>query len=128
MKVKYDFINETVEIEVDEKLGNLLIDLDKKEYNVNRRETRRHTSLESLPFEDEVFADEDSSFEVLLVESDNEKIHNAISKLKPKQQELIRDIYFDKISVNDYAAREGVSQSAISHRLETVKKTLKYFL
>ena len=32
------------------------------------------------------------------------------------------------VSVNDYAARMGVTQSAISHRLQTVKKKLKKLL
>lgn len=128
MKIKYTFAKETVDIEVDEEWGNLLLDLDRKEQNNGRRETRRHVSFNSLQYEGEVFADEDSKLEELLAESENERLLNAISKLKPKQQELIRAIYFDGISVNDYAARKGVSQSAISHRLETVKKTLKYFL
>ena len=44
------------------------------------------------------------------------------------QQAMIRAIYFDGVSVNDYAARMGVTQSAISHRLQTVKKKLKKLL
>ena len=35
---------------------------------------------------------------------------------------MVRAIYFENVSVNDYAARMGVTQSAISHRLQTVKK------
>ena len=41
---------------------------------------------------------------------------------------MIRAIYFEGVSVNDYAARMGVTQSAISHRLQTVKKKLKKLL
>ena len=54
--------------------------------------------------------------------------HAAIRQLSPDQQEMVRAIYFENVSVNDYAARTGVTQSAISHRLQTVKKKLKKLL
>ena len=41
---------------------------------------------------------------------------------------MIHAIYFEGVSVNDYAARMGVTQSAISHRLQTVRKKLKKLL
>ncbi len=41
---------------------------------------------------------------------------------------MVHAIYFENVSVNDYAARMGVTQSAISHRLQTVKKKLKKLL
>lgn len=55
-------------------------------------------------------------------------LHIAISKLKPKQRDLINAIYFEGISVNDYAAQEGVKQNAISMRLARAKNNLKKFL
>ena len=57
-----------------------------------------------------------------------ERLHIAITKLKPKQRDLIISIYFRHISVNDYAEKEGVDHSAISHRLQTAKNNLKKFL
>ena len=42
MKIKYAFADETVEIEVSEEWGNILIDLDRQEYNNDHAETRRH--------------------------------------------------------------------------------------
>ena len=41
------------------------------------------------------------------------------------KQKLFIAIYLDGISVTEYAEREGVSKSAISHRLDTAKKNLK---
>ena len=40
MKIKYEFANEAVEIEVEEKWATIVLDLDKEEYNDNHRETR----------------------------------------------------------------------------------------
>ncbi|HWQ88665.1 MAG TPA: hypothetical protein VN374_01675 [Desulfitobacteriaceae bacterium] len=37
MKIKYEFANEIIEIEVAEEWGNLLIDLDRQEYNINQK-------------------------------------------------------------------------------------------
>lgn len=45
--------------------------------------------------------------------------------LKEKQAELLIAIFLDGVSVTEYAKREGVSKSAISHRLNTAKKNLK---
>ena len=35
----YEFANETVEIEVDKRWGNILVDLNRQEYNINHKET-----------------------------------------------------------------------------------------
>lgn len=45
--------------------------------------------------------------------------------LKEKQAELLIAIFLDGVSLTEYAEREGVSKSAISHRLETAKKNFK---
>ena len=75
------------------------------------------------------YAVEDSGLEALFAgPTDEERLHAAIRQLSPDQQEMVRAIYFENVSVNDYAARTGVTQSAISHRLQTVKKKLKKLL
>ena len=48
MKIKYEFANETVTIEVEDQWATVLVDLDREEYNDNHRETRRHCSLDAL--------------------------------------------------------------------------------
>ena len=48
MKIRYEFVNgEVSEIEVDDSLGELLVDFDRQQYNNDHRETRRHVSLPS---------------------------------------------------------------------------------
>ena len=75
------------------------------------------------------YAVEDSDLEAFFAGPTNEeRLRAAIQKLDPDQQAMIRAIYFERVSVNDYAARMGVTQSAISHRLQTVKKKLKKLL
>ncbi len=42
MKIKYELATETVEVEVSEHDANIIVELDCQEYNINRKETRRH--------------------------------------------------------------------------------------
>lgn len=129
MKIQYKFATETISIDVPDDWGEILIDLDRQEYNNDHKETRRHYSLEGKVYEGMDYAAEDSGLEALFAgPTDEERLRAAIQKLAPDQQAMIRAIYFDGVSVNDYAARMGVTQSAISHRLQTVKKKLKKFL
>ena len=129
MKIQYKFATETISIDVPDDWGEILIDMDRQEYNNNHKETRRHYSLEGKVYEGMDYAAEDSGLEALFAgPTDEERLRAAIQKLDPDQQAMIRAIYFEGVSVNDYAARMGVTQSAISHRLQTVKKKLKKLL
>lgn len=129
MKIQYKFATETISIDVPNDWGEILIDLDRQEYNNDHKETRRHYSLEGKVYEGMDYAVEDSGLEALFAgPTDEERLRAAIQKLAPDQQAMIRAIYFDGVSVNDYAAQMGVTQSAISHRLQTVKKKLKKLL
>ncbi len=127
---RYHFSNgETISIEIPDDWGEILIDLDRQEYNNDHKETRRHYSLEGKVYEGMDYAVEDPGLEALFAgPTDEERLRAAIQKLDPDQQAMIRAIYFEGVSVNDYAARMGVTQSAISHRLQTVRKKLKKLL
>ena len=49
MKIKYEFVTgEISEVEVEDSLGELLVDMDRLEYNVNHKETRRHVLLSAI--------------------------------------------------------------------------------
>ena len=130
MKITYKFVTgEVAEVEVSEEIGAVIVDLDRLEYNNDHKETRRHYSLEGKVYEGMDYAVEDSDLEALFAgPTDEERLHAAIRQLSPDQKEMVRAIYFENMSVNDYAARMGVTQSAISHRLQTVKKKLKKLL
>lgn len=45
MKIQYSYCDgQTINIEVEDNLGEVIIQLERDEYNANRRETRRHES------------------------------------------------------------------------------------
>ena len=63
----------------------------------------------------------------ILRKNNIQRLYHAIAQLSPKQRDLIQSIYFDNVSVSEYASREGVTQSAISQRLMTARKKLRKF-
>lgn len=71
MKVRYEFVNgEISEIEVDDNLGELLVDFDRQEYNNDHKETRRHTSLDGMEYEGEAFLSPENTEEQVLKRAD----------------------------------------------------------
>lgn len=129
MKYTYEFSDEENTIDIDKYWLHELKNLDNEEMANQKTESRRHYHLEACIYEGIDFVDPNDKIEAMFKEpSKIELLHIAISKLRPKQRDLIKAIFFDGVSVNDYAAQEGVDQSAISHRLQTAKKFLKKFL
>lgn len=129
MKYTYKFSDEENIIEINKYWLDVLTDLNKAEGANQKKESRRHYHLEACIYDGIDFVDNNDKIEAMFKEpSKTDLLHIAISKLKPKQRDLINAIYFEGISVNDYAVKEGVDHSAISHRLQTAKNNLKKFL
>ena len=129
MKIRYEFVNgEVSEIEVDEGLGELLVDFDREQYNNDHKETRRHVSLDGMDYEGELFASAEDTEGELLRREDTARLMEAMEALSPSQRELLLKVYFNGRSLVSIAAEEGVDKSAISHRLERIHKKLKKLL
>lgn len=56
------------------------------------------------------------------------ELKNAIGKLLPQQQELIRRIYYNNESQSQIAKEYGIERSTLHNRLERALKKLKNFL
>ena len=59
---------------------------------------------------------------------EDEKLYKALKTLEPYQLDLVYSVYECNMTINDYAIREGVSVSAISHRHSNIIKKIKKFL
>jgi len=129
MKIKYEFVDGDVELEVSDGWASVLAELDRLERNNDKKEKRRHYSLEARTYEGAYYAVEDKGISALFEGlGDAERLNEALTHLSSKQQDLIRAIYFEWISVSKYADIMGISQPAISQQLKTVYKKLKKFL
>ena len=128
MKIRYQFATETVEVEVSEELGNIIVDLDRQEYNNHHKETRRHCSLDAFNLDDALFpSEEDIEAEVVAKDQYN-RLYAAIALLEPQQKELVRQVFFEDRKIVDIAAEEGVSETAIRNRLKKITQRLKKIL
>ena len=129
MKIKYAFANgDVTEIEVSEEIGAVVLDLDRQEYNTNHRETRRHCSLEALDLDGNLLPSKDNVEMDFIRKEDGAKLRDAISRLNPRQQKLIKAIYFEGQKVTDLALEEGVHWTAITHAVERALKKLEKIL
>ena len=110
MKIKYEFATETVEIEVSDDWGNLVIDLDRQEYNNDHKETRRHVSLDAADFEGEVFAVEDTALSHF---DDNYDLQQAIFRLTDNQRRIIVGHYFEGRTYVELAKELGIAEASV---------------
>ena len=126
MKVRYEFVNgEISEIEVDESLGELLVDFDRQEYNNDHKETRRHVSLNGMDYEGALFASAADTEKEAAQRDEAARLMQAIEALTPPQRELVRRVYFEQEKIVDIAREEGVSHVAVLDRLKRIYRKLK---
>lgn len=128
MKIEYKFVTGTVEVEVPDDWGTILVDLNRQEYNIDHKETRRHCSLDAYNLDDALLpSDEDVVWDILKAEETG-RLHEALSRLDADQRELVKALYFEGGKAADFAKQKGVSPSAITQRKATALKKLKRFL
>lgn len=125
MKIKYQFATETMEIEVSDDWGDVLVELDRQEYNVDHKETRRHASLEAFNLDGNLFPSATDVAGGVIGKEERERLYAAIAKLQPQQQELLRRVYFGGEALADIAREEGVSKMALTNRMKKIYAALQ---
>ncbi len=129
MKITYEFVTgEVSEVEVDERLGGMLLDFDREQYNNDQKETRRHFSLDGMDYEGELFASAEDTEREAVRREDMARLYSAMEALSPAQRELVEKVYFEERKITDIAREEGVSEAAIRNRLKKIYSRLKKFL
>lgn len=116
------------EITVTEAVGKEIIELNRIEYNEDHRETRRHVSLEAYDPYCTLVKDNADSLRDTINKEGVEKLHHSINQLKPEQQILIKEKFWDEMKQVDIAKNDGVSKMAINKRLQTIYRCLKKIL
>ena len=126
-KIKYTFADGTTsEIEVTNEVYALHLQLVQEEKRNHWRETRRHTSLNYLMELGVDFTDTAADpVAAAMLREDDERIHKAISKLLPAQQELLRQVFYEGKTITEIAKAENVVKSAIANRLTRIYIKIK---
>lgn len=123
----YKFVDgKTNAVEVTEDIYLIHLELLQQEKRNHWKEIRRHTSLYyftdmGIDFEDkriDLFAE--------IVRKENaERVHKALLTLSEKRRELVRKVFYEEMTMRQIASQTGVSHTAISQRMKTIRKRLQ---
>ena len=125
--IKYKFVDGTTnEIEVTDELYLIHLQLVQMEKRNHWRETRRHTSLNYLIENGIDFEDKSADTLAIIIRCENiERVHKALLTLSDKRRELVHKFYYEELTMRQIASQTGVSHTAISQRMKTIRNRLK---
>lgn len=132
MKINYEFVTgEKLELEVDDSIGEIVIEMEVSQSRRNRTETRRHNSLESMQEPQQghnprQFVDKKVDIEKFIVDLDErERLHQAISKLEYRDSLIVCKYYFENRTMEEIGKEMGISAMAVSKRLKKIPNKIK---
>ena len=99
-----------------------------QEYNNDHKETRRHCSLDAYNLDDAMLPSDEDVVRDILAAEERRHLYEAIGKLEPRQQKLIRQVYFEGRTFTSIAQEEGVDRTAVSKATRRAIRKLKKFL
>lgn len=102
----------------------LLLDLDRREYNNNQTETRRHCSLDAFNQDETLFASDKDGFEEMY----EEETWKEMCKELTEREKVIGDLYFRQgYKQTEIAEIFEIDFTRVSHILGRIRKKLKKF-
>lgn len=128
--INYKFVDGTTKtIEVEDSFYEYYEKLETETKKIDRKETRRHISMNV--FDEKGIEFEDKSFDIenyLINEETKNLVLQAIKNLNTKQQNLICDVFYKDKTLSEIAKEKGVSKSAITQQMQVILKKLKEIL
>ena len=130
--INYKVKKETIKIEVSDefaiKYEEVTTEFKRSEWRAERNAKNHNSSYEELTEAGMQFEDKQPTPEDTLIDKEEKQtLYKAIKQLTPEQQKLVRDVFFNGKNQREIAKDQGVTESAISHRLETIFNNLKNF-
>ena len=128
MKINYTFANgETSDVEVNEEIGNLVLDSRREESNQDRKERYHCYSLDAAVYEGRDYADGETPESALFLQLENQRLKEAFEQLSEIQRRRL-PMMAEGVSLREIARREGKDIKSIRESIEGArKKFLKYF-
>lgn len=122
----YRFVDGTKSVvAVEDKLFAFLKGLDKAEKYGNRKETRRHVSLDELRDNGmDVPVFDEHTFGELFANLPNEELFEAVKNLAVEQKELLKKVFYERKKLKEIAKEQKVTPQLISWRLRTTLEQL----
>ena len=135
-KIKFlDRQGNEVSVEVNDEFAAVYVELDRQDKNNERKETRRHVSLnkkvKNQDFEDivehiDLLEDKRSNIEENYIQREEiATLRDGIKSLLPEQQKLLNQVFYEERSIKSLAEEYGVSSPAIINRLNKIYAQLR---
>ena len=123
--IRYEFCDGTVsEVEVSDALFAVHERIDKRIENGERRETRRHNSLEQLAERrDTEIIDGRVDVETDYIKSEVK----LLSMLSDNERELLESVYIDGKTMAEIAREKGLAHSTVKTKIYRILKKLEEF-
>lgn len=122
-------ISDGTSVEVLDEFALAYAEIERAERLLERKETRRHQSLDkSLEHGWDIADPRENVFEKVERNERNRQLYQAIATLPPQQQKLLFEVYFEYIPQVEIARREGVTKFAVNKRLSRILARLKKLL
>ena len=125
--IQYFDGNKHIPVEVSENFAKAFQLMEKEDALTERKETRRHESLDELISKGYEFVQEEPEENEWMQEM-LKKLPEALKQLTDEQLWLIEQVFYFNRNQTDIGNELGISQQAIQRRLERVLKKLKKFL
>ena len=122
----YRFVDGTKSVvTVEDKLFEFLKDMDKAEKYGNRKETRRHVSLDELrEYGIDIPVFDEHTFGELFANSPNEELFESVKNLAAEQKELLKKVFYERKKLKEIAKEQKVTAQLISWRLRSTLEQL----
>lgn len=128
MKIKYDTATGMVEIEVDDKWGAIITEMDRKESNLARKERRHCVHLDITMDHAKCLGTVENDPQEMYKETESmRKLRHALEELTPKQRRLVEKLFYEGLTQSEIAKEEHISQSAVAQQWKTILKKLRKF-
>ena len=124
MKYRYAFTTGAEEVEISEEWAAVLEEMDHEQQLSDRRESRRHQSLDDLLYEGLDFAAEGNAESPLLEKEDGRELAAALSGLTEIQRRRLL-MHCEGMTLREIAKLENVNFQKIGKSVDQAKKILK---
>ena len=127
-RIKYEINGKVIDIEVTDEFAAQYEQIEAKEKRVNRKETRRHQSLDALVESGFQIADPGSDIEAnLIIQNNIDLLRRALAALTSDQKWLVEQVFYYGRKQSEIAAELGIDATSIRDRLRVIYKKIKNF-
>ena len=127
MQIKYEFQNgEVIESEVEEQIGEVIIESRRLEANGDRKERYHCYSLDAVVYEGMEYGSEETPESLLTELEDSQHLYQAFQKLSETQQRRLL-LLASGLSIREIARRENANYKSVYESIEAGRKAFKKY-